>query len=83
MRNGIINDCLAAADRCPRFGRFFGGCRFEARYSRPAFDAPTLKGDASAFLLAIERLRPIIYEGDVCVRCGKRAMKAQPGEGKP
>lgn len=66
---------------CPRLGKWIGGCRFEARYSFPTFDVPpgALKwGTGEIIPEAVKAARPLIYEGDVCVRCGKRASRDTP-----
>ena len=57
---------------CPRRGKLFRGCYFEARYDlgEPKFEGPVnyvgsdLKG-------VIDRHRAKSYVRDVCVRCGK------------
>lgn len=74
------------ADDCPRLGKMFGGCRFEARYSHPEITTPIPEGLNRYIdrcltmddndIAAIETFRPRVYEGDVCVRCGKFALRA-------
>jgi len=57
---------------CPRFGKLFGGCRFEPRYD---VGSPALNGDfngaAGAVVMALEASKPSTYVRDVCVTCGK------------
>lgn len=73
-------------DACERKGKWIGGCRFEARDSFPPFDVPqgALKwGTGEIIPAAANAARPLIYEGDVCTRCGKRSDPAkQKEEGK-
>lgn len=69
-------------DTCPRFGKWFGGCRFEPRYDTPA----PLHGLSDGFWTTItidgikadaDKVRALTgapvkkYVRDVCVRCGK------------
>lgn len=62
---------------CPRVGKMFG-CKFEPRYSSKTI-APTaeqidcLSPPVLAHELTALRTVEEIYEGDVCVRCGRRA----------
>ena len=70
---------------CPRLGKWIGGCRFEARHSRGALTGPMPDGFdhylrhsdhvSANDVAAITALSPSVYEGDVCVRCGKRASR--------
>jgi hypothetical protein len=68
------------ASDCPRFGKLFGGCRFEARYDTPRADrfgfegmwqtseikfGPDGKGVVSQPPVPMQK-----YIRDVCVRCG-------------
>lgn len=61
---------------CPRLGKLFGGCKFEARYDRVSAtglqpgDAfwVTLTGPPEAFKGTPARTT---YIADVCIRCGK------------
>lgn len=69
---------------CPRFGKLFGGCRFEPRYDEPTiaslFSSSTfasLKIDGKA--ASIEDITPTKkYIRDVCIRCGKTIERAKP-----
>lgn len=66
---------------CERKNKWWRGCKFEARYSRPAFPNLMSWMNGNSIVLrediaAIEAQRPIIYEGDVCVRCGKFVPKS-------
>ncbi len=63
---------------CPRFGKLFGGCKFEARYDEPSlFDSvfgsgmySTIKIDGK--IASVNDVVPMkTYVRDVCVRCGK------------
>lgn len=57
---------------CPRFGKWIGGCRFEARYDLSPADLSQfadLRGTGTGAFL--ERLRSKTYVRDVCIRCGK------------
>ena len=65
---------------CPHQGRWFGGCRFEARYDRVGrcerFDgALEGRGVVTGYF---EARRPRkTYVRDVCVRCGQ-TIERQP-----
>jgi hypothetical protein len=56
---------------CPRLGKLFGGCGFEARYDLGPCVATfeTIQGVGAGDFM--EKYRAKIYRGDVCVRCGK------------
>ena len=57
---------------CPRFGKLFRGCKFEARHDKGPVEMDRgmeLKGDGGG--LVLERFRRITYVRDVCIRCGK------------
>lgn len=70
---------MAESD-CPRLGKLIGGCKFVARYSLPAYQPPgEVQTTADAFIRAVEVMRPRVYEGDVCVRCGRRVEKKPTG----
>lgn len=62
---------------CPRRGKWFGGCRFEPRYS---VGAPTLTKlnypFADEAVAIIEASKSRTYVTDVCVTCG-RTIKQQ------
>jgi len=62
---------------CPRFGKWFGGCRFEPRYDTHLSDRlvkiNTYCGD-------MEALKDKTYLVDVCVRCGKYVDRKQVGD---
>ena len=80
-----LNAMVDAPDRCPRFGKWLRGCRFEPRYSEPEFKPAPLPqerywGDDLDVVSTLMEGRPRIYEGDVCIRCGKRAMKPEPAK---
>lgn len=63
------------SSECPRAGRWWRGCKFEARYDReaPAFDDPFymtyLVGEAAK--VAAGGKSKATYVRDVCVRCGR------------
>lgn len=68
---------------CLRAGKWFGGCRFEARFDLPEFKPGNAQGTVYGVLQMIEHSRAKIYVRDVCVRCGKTIereaiMKATP-----
>ncbi len=67
-------------ERCPRFGKWIGGCRFEARYDEQPGANTTLEGFiptmATKAILAAARKRT--YVADVCIRCGKSVRREQP-----
>lgn len=77
-----------AVNDCPRLGKWIGACRFEARYSYPtfspdlslpAFQLTELYSDDMTWAENMASInRPRVYEGDVCVRCGKRASRDTP-----
>lgn len=58
---------------CPRFGKLFGGCKFEGRYdlSAPAQVIEEFKGSSAAMVGIIEATKSKTYVRDVCVSCGK------------
>lgn len=59
---------------CPRLGKLFGGCKFEARYDR--IGPTNISGgryetaDTMAAILDAQKARDI-YVQDTCIRCGK------------
>lgn len=59
---------------CPRFGKWFGGCKFRPRYSVGQASQSALNlvkdryVDAESILAAAAGQT---YECDVCVRCGR------------
>lgn len=71
---------------CPRFGKWFGACKFAPRYDQPVHD---LMGGFRTITF-YEAMTPqqitalkdgdskIIYVRDVCVRCGKVIERAKP-----
>lgn len=69
---------------CPRFGKLFGGCKFEPRYDEPSlaslfgnglYTSMTLNGK----IALIEDISPKkTYVRDVCVRCGKAIDRTTP-----
>lgn len=54
---------------CPRAGRWFRGCRFEARYDEVPNSRPVKMQESS-----VEAVRAAfyhrVYVRDVCTRCG-------------
>src|SRR5260221_14062069 len=62
---------------CPRFGKFVGGCLFEARYDK---GEPKLTHDfsytGSSGAARLEQFRQSTYIRDICVRCGKAIERA-------
>lgn len=72
---------------CPRFGKLFGGCKFESRY-----DASAHGPEADAIAAALERIvfgsdqtealaqlrsDDKTYIRDICIRCGKTVERAK------
>lgn len=60
---------------CARKGKWFGGCKFEARYDLSPADLSwfkTLSGGSAEFY---EKLRSKTYVKDVCTTCGKTVMR--------
>lgn len=65
--SGYTNDC-------PRLGKWIGGCRYEPRFSLPAYEPQFgIKANGESLIDIIKVSRPLVYEGDVCIRCGKHA----------
>lgn len=74
---------------CPRVGKFFGGCRFEGRWS---IGAPTITAAQLRELVwsddkseGFKLSRPRTYVHDVCLRCGKiihRTPNPTPANGE-
>lgn len=71
---------------CPRAGKFFGGCRFQARYDETttppaspeqitamteAFGEPLMDYEVESLTLSSQT-----YVGDMCVRCGRFSRRA-------
>lgn len=66
---------------CPRLGKFFGGCRFEARYDEPVVSemeqylGRDSRYEAVPGTTKLAWVKPPlgdrIYVQDVCIRCGK------------
>ena len=57
------------SEACPRQGKWFGGCKFEARYDLSPANMSGFTEIRGNFNM--EPLRKKTYCGDVCVRCGK------------
>jgi len=55
---------------CPRFGKWIGGCQFEARYDLSAVELPACH-EVKMTLTMAEKFRSKTYVRDVCIRCGK------------
>lgn len=57
---------------CPRFGKLFNGCKFEARYdtvSRPNAEFKTNDAELmSAFFHGVGAHKTYVH--DICIRCG-------------
>ena len=71
---------MTALSDCPRQGRWFGGCCFEARYDKSAPDLPRykhIKCNPGATTEFLDGHRTVTYVRDVCVRCG-RTIERQP-----
>ena len=70
-------------NECERKGKFFGGCKFEARYDigEPTM---TLKGTMTGydFREALEAIKPKTYVHDVCVTCGKTINRSSTRNAK-
>lgn len=64
-------------DYCPRFGKLFGGCRFEPRYdtSPTITDIPAFEGTVQGMRMMLQETKSITYVCDVCVRCGKTVTR--------
>ncbi|MFL9904689.1 hypothetical protein PQR71_42290 [Paraburkholderia fungorum] len=63
------------SNECPRAGKLFGGCKFEARFDRIP---PEQRKDIFAPYQMIEEINARtkrIYVHDVCVRCGKTVKR--------
>jgi hypothetical protein len=60
---------------CPRLGKLFGGCKFEARYDRgtPTAEHIAALAVANGYTIPsdLEQFRPKTYVQDTCIRCGK------------
>lgn len=68
------------SDPCPRQGRAYGGCRFEARY-----DEEPLLEEIKAGHITVPALRSFLdntvkktYVRDVCTRCGRTIERQKP-----
>lgn len=68
-----------SASKCPRFGKMFRGCKFEARYDTMppgSLDGGSMSGNdpdcISAFFHGLTRK---IYVHDICVRCGYKVLR--------
>jgi len=56
---------------CPRVGKWFRGCRFEARYDKGPPRNGKLEGSRDFIIAYVEKSKPITYVRDVCRTCGK------------
>jgi hypothetical protein len=70
---------------CPRLGKWFGGCRFEARYDlTPAKSLQDIFGNCEQATFngsvqgVLEKTRAKTYVRDVCTVCGKTIERATP-----
>lgn len=75
------------AQGCDRRGKFFGGCKFEPRYDEPVIsdhEREMGRGQWEAMpgttkiRWVLVHLGDRIYVHDVCVRCGKTAVRPPP-----
>jgi hypothetical protein len=57
--------------RCPRFGKWIGGCLFEARYDLSPANLDQFVGSIQMSATMAEKFRSKTYVRDICVRCGK------------
>lgn len=67
---------------CPRLGKWFRSCRFEARYSdgRGAISKEAIAEAWPSDLANIYRAtKPRTYVRDVCVTCGRTVEKQETG----
>ncbi len=65
---------------CPRRAKWFGACRFEARYDEGAPDFTRMPGRIDADAAQITKLcRPKTYIHDICTRCGKVVERTKEG----
>lgn len=76
-----------SGERCERFGKWFGGCRFEARWDETAPDPIAIRSverlvHAAVFfaedLAMMRNLRASRYVRDICIRCGKTVERTAP-----
>ena len=78
-----LNAMVDAPDRCPRFGKWLRGCRFEPRYTvipPERLSTEDFKGTVTSWNAMVHSMSERRYQGDVCIRCGKRAMKPEPAK---
>ena len=61
---------------CPRNGRWFGGCRFEARYDVPIVDTATQYPAWVTGGVVRPGALMSVYIHDICVKCGKVVERA-------
>lgn len=68
------------SETCPRQGRTFGGCRFEARYDEEPmlYDFKTTDITLGAFRAFIDGSRKRTSVRDVCIRCGRTIERQKP-----
>jgi hypothetical protein len=64
---------------CPRFGKLFNGCKFEARFDDGVPDQGkrgTIQGsDAECIAAFFHGIRSKTYVHDICIRCGKTVKR--------
>ena len=65
---------------CLRFGKFWNGCRYEARYDigKPTWVPEEVSGTAAGVAVVMESSRPKTYVRDVCIRCGRTVERKSP-----
>jgi hypothetical protein len=56
---------------CERRNRWFGGCKFEARYDYGVPQVEGLSYTGGGLQRVLDQMREKTYICDVCVRCGK------------
>ncbi len=64
---------------CPRFGKFWNGCRFQARFdeSEPTLEITQYRGSMVSYIEALKASKKRTYVRDVCIRCG-RTVERKP-----
>ena len=62
---------------CVRFGKWFRGCHFEARYDETSMTTAEYLGDVASRVTKIHGGTPEkrIYVCDICTTCGKKVMR--------
>lgn len=69
---------MSNAGDCPRIGKFFGRCSFEARYDKEPVDVRVIEALASGTGSILERFRKVTYVHDICTSCGKIVKRCPP-----